>query len=193
MSHSIWSAPARHLLQQTASADPTPGGGSVAAVSGALGVALLQMAVVVTAAPQLDQPADRLAELRSEIEAAADVDVQDFVAVMAAYRLPRTDDAQQAERARAVEAALLAATEHPLTLVGALAETVTLSYELESLVKASIVSDVLAGRDIARGAALAALHTVDINLAQLDRLASPMAADLRARRDAVLGRLEEEG
>ncbi|MGD7788561.1 cyclodeaminase/cyclohydrolase family protein [Propionibacteriaceae bacterium Y1700] len=192
MTDSIWSTQARDLLQQTASDAPTPGGGSVAAVSGALGVALIQMAVAVTADPALDESRDRLHSLRTDVENAADVDLQDFAEVMAAYRLPRTDEAAKAERKQAIITALIAATEHPLALIDALVEAMILSGALEPQVKASIVSDVLAGRDIARGAARAALHTVDINLNQLDRLGSSATADLRMRRNALVDQLEEQ-
>ena len=48
---SLWSVRADELLARTTSADPTPGGGSIAAVTGALGVGLMQMALAVTGDP----------------------------------------------------------------------------------------------------------------------------------------------
>lgn len=191
MSESLWAATAEELLGETASSKPTPGGGSIAAITGAFGVGLVQMAVAVTADAALEPQATQLAALQEAIVPAADGDVQDFTALMSAYRLPRGDDAEREARARAVETACIAATERPLALVASLARASALSHELEPLVNAGIRSDVLAGRDIVAGAARAALHTADINLRELDRLVSPAAPELHARRDALAASLGE--
>lgn len=191
MSESLWALPIDELLGRTASAEPTPGGGSVAAIAGALGVGLMQMAIAVTGDPSLDDHAARLAALRDAVVPAADGDVADFTALMAAYRLPRADDAAKPARATAIEQASIAATERPLGLVGTLADAAALSRELEHLVKPGVASDVLAGRDLVLGAARAGIRTADINIAQLDRLGAPAAAELRARRNALIALLED--
>ena len=191
MSASLWDASAAELVQRTASSAPTPGGGSIAAVSGALGVALLQMAVAVTDDPALAPQAERLAALQAAIEPAADGDVEDFTVLMAAYRLPRADDAEKTARNAAIEQAAIAASERPLLLVASLVDALALSRELESLVKRGIVSDVLAGRDLVLGAARAGIRTADINIDQLDRLASAAAPALQARREELAAHLKE--
>lgn len=191
VSGSLWSASVEDLLSRTASADPTPGGGSIAAVTGAFGVGLLQMAVAVTDDSALDYCRLRLESLQELILPAADGDVQDFEALMSAFRLPRSDDAQRESRSRAVERTSIAATEGPLALAATLADALALSRELEPLVKQTIVSDVLAARDLIVGAARAAVRTADINLATLDRASSPAASELRTRRNAIVATLEE--
>jgi formiminotetrahydrofolate cyclodeaminase len=192
VSESLWAARAEDLLSRTASADPTPGGGSVAAITGALGVGLMRMALAVTASEALlERYESHLASLQERIVAAADGDVHDFNAVMSAYRLPRLDDAQRQTRSQAIEKASITATDHPLRLVEAFIEAIALSHEIEVQVKASIVSDVLAGRDVTVGAARAAIRTADINIDQLDRLSSGAVPVLRARRDAILSTLED--
>ncbi|MFP3466377.1 cyclodeaminase/cyclohydrolase family protein [Leifsonia sp. SIMBA_070] len=191
MSESLWAARTDDLLRRTASPDPTPGGGSVAAVVGALGVGLMLMAVAITGEDDaLTQHERVLSSLRERIVHAADQDTRDFEALMAAYRLPGRDDADRNARTQAIEEASIAATESPLALVEALAEALAVSHELEPLVKASVVSDVLAGRDVAAGAARAAIRTADINLRELDRLSSPAAPGLRARRDELANSVE---
>jgi methenyltetrahydrofolate cyclohydrolase len=191
VSQSLWAARADDLLSRTASADPTPGGGSVAAITGALGVCLMQMAVAVAAGEDLERYGSRLASLQERIVPAADGDVHDFEAVMSAYRLPRNGEAQRETRSRAIEKASITATDHPLTLVAAFIEALALSHEIELLVKVGIVSDVLAGRDVIVGAARAAVGIADINIAQLDRLSSCAVGGLRARRDTLMAMLEE--
>ena len=186
MGESLWSARADELLARTASADPTPGGGSIAAISGAFGLALVQMALAVTDDPELADHQRRADDLRAAVVPAVDGDVDDFAALMAAYRLPRTDDAERAARLEAVEKAGIAATKRPLDLVSRFVEALTLATEVEPLVKRSIVSDVRAGRDLLVGASRAAVRTADTNLEALDRSGSPQAQPLRARRDALV-------
>lgn len=178
------------LLRRTASSDPTPGGGSVAAIAGALGVGLIQMAIHITADPALDAFGTRLDDLRERIVPAADGDVADFTALMAAYQLPRADDVQRDRRRQAVAAATVAATVRPLELVEAFADAVQLSREIEPQIKPTVVSDVQAGRDLILGAAWAALRTADINLAGLVRLDPAGAPQLQARRNRLTARLE---
>jgi len=177
-------------LASTASAAPTPGGGSIAAITGAFGVGLMQMALAVTGDAALDAQAARLAQLQGEIAPAADGDVHDFGELMSAYRLPRGDDTEREARSREIERTSTAATERPLSLVETFVAALAVSHEVEPLVKPGVVSDVLAGRDIVIGAARAALRTADINIDQLDRLGSAAAPQLRARRDAASAAVE---
>lgn len=188
---SLWEASASDLLMRTSSSDPTPGGGSIAAITGALGVGLMRMAVAITGGDALDRSAARLAALQERIADLADSDVRDFESLLAAYRLPSADDGARRQRNEAIQAAGITATEGPLALVEALGEALELSHRMEPTVKADVVSDVLAGRDIAAGAARAALHTADLNLEQLERLSAPRAAELRKRREDAGRRVEE--
>lgn len=127
----------------------------------------------------------RLAELQGEAVTAVDRDVAEFDAVMAGYRMPRETDVEQAARREAIDAATVTATHGPLGLAEAAVAGIQLVNELEPLVKRSIVSDAQAGRDLLRGAALAALRTADINLAALEAGEHTAAPALRRRRDAV--------
>lgn len=181
MSESLWELSARELLARTASAAPTPGGGSIAAVTGAFGLGLVIMALEVTDDPALGSQLTGARSLLGELSAAADADVADFGTLMAAYGQPK----DAAGRAEAITAATLVATRSPLSLVQNCGSGIRLADEVEALVKRDIRSDVVAGRDILRGAAAAALRTADINLRALERAKSPEAIDLRRRRDAL--------
>jgi formiminotetrahydrofolate cyclodeaminase len=164
----------------------------VAAVVGAFGVGLLTMAVAITADGEgVGRHRPALDALRDRVARAADADTRDFEAVMSAYRMPAEDDTERDARTKAIEQASIPATEGPLDLAAALLDALTLSHELEPGVKQNVVSDVLAGRDVIAGAARAALRTADINLAQLERLSSPAAPGLRARRDELAQSVEE--
>lgn len=190
VSESLWTLDVGDLLTRTASSDPTPGGGSIAAVTAAFGLGLVQMAIAVTDDDALTEHARRADDLAARIVPAADGDVADFTALMAAYGLPRGDADETAARSGQIETATVAATTRPLELIATLVESIRLSVTVEPLVKRSIVSDVLAGRDLLLGAARAAVRTADINLVALERSGSSSAADLRGRRDRLMQAIE---
>lgn len=194
VSESLWNCTADELLRRASSADPTPGGGSVAALTAAFGFGLVQMAIGVTLADpggaadaraRLVEAQAGLRELQNSVVDAVDRDVAEFDAVMAAYRMPRGNDADQAARLRAIDDATLVATRGPLGMAEAAIDGIRLANQVESLVKRTIVSDAEAGRDLLRGAACAALRTADINLVVLERSEHPDAPALRGRRDAA--------
>lgn len=194
MNESLWNCTAAELLVRASSADPTPGGGSVAAVTAAFGFALLQMAIGVTlATPDIatdahanlvDAQAHSQALQRDAIDA-VDRDVTEFDAVMAAYRLPRETEAERDARSQAIDDATVTATRGPLRLAEGAVAGIELVNGIEPLIKSTIVSDAQAGRDLLRGAALAALRTADINLVALEGRGHSEAPTLRRRRDAV--------
>ncbi|SFS17947.1 Formiminotetrahydrofolate cyclodeaminase [Agrococcus baldri] len=188
-SESVWSLRADELLRRTASPEPTPGNGSIAPVSGALGIGLVLMALAIT-----DEPPAALRErgdaLLSSVVATADRDVAVFRAVLDARGMPERDEAERAARGDAIERATLTAAEVPLDLATALRDALELAADAEPLVKPALVSDVRAGADIIAGAARAALRATELNLEVLERSGSAAARSLRARHDALVSALQ---
>ena len=106
------------FIQALASAQPTPGGGSAAAVAGAMGTGLL---IMVAGLPrtrgnsdeeraELAAVRERLLPLADALERCADHDSEAFNAVMAAYRLPKSSDEEKAARKAAITSGMRAAT-----------------------------------------------------------------------------------
>ena len=188
MSESVWSLRADELLRRTASGEPTPGNGSVAAVTGAFGLGLLLMALEITDDDGCAALRDRGRALLGRVVAAADADVDAFGAVIDARGMPHDDEGEREERDEAVVDATAAAAERPLRLVTALVEALAFAAEVQPTVKPVLVSDVLGGADIMRGAASAAIRAADLNIETLEERGAP-AAELRARRDALLREL----
>lgn len=196
MGESLWTWNLSELRQRTASAAPTPGGGSIAAVTATMGASLLLMAIDVTldagrsgqdATDDLRSRRDHLQVLSDRLAGSVDADIDAFQTLMCAYRLPRTTEEQKSERRRVVKEASRQATAVPLVLAETCAEAAADAPALQQLVLSSITSDVLAGRDLLIGAARAALHTVAINLPQLE---AAEADAYRGRVDAVESSLE---
>jgi len=118
----LLSLPAAELLDRLASPDPTPGGGSAAALAGAVAAALVAM-VCGMPKTRTGDPVERarldgaLAEARAtgdRLRLLVDEDSAAYDAVVAAYRLPKATEEQKASRKRAVDAALAVATDVPL-------------------------------------------------------------------------------
>src|SRR5262245_46732309 len=110
------------LLAALASPDPTPGGGTAAAIAGAMGASLLVMVSgLAKSKTNSDDEKTALAQARSAIEPLsarltqlADADSASFNEVMAAYRLPKASDDEKAARTTAIQEAMRGATIVPL-------------------------------------------------------------------------------
>jgi formiminotetrahydrofolate cyclodeaminase len=115
------------ILEAFASADPTPGGGSAAALAGALGASLLLMVAHMpktkTSAeadrPPLDGAVAALEPLAAELRQLIDRDTAAYNDVVAAYRLPKGTDEEQTARKTAIQAGMRGAIETPLAVMRA--------------------------------------------------------------------------
>ena len=113
---------ARELLDRFASPDPTPGGGSAAALAGATAAALVAMVCRMpksrTGDPgeraRLDEALARASAAGDRLRKLVDEDSAAYQGVVAAYRLPKASDDEKAARKRAIDAAVSLATEVPL-------------------------------------------------------------------------------
>ncbi|HEV7661966.1 MAG TPA: cyclodeaminase/cyclohydrolase family protein, partial [Chloroflexota bacterium] len=188
------------LLRRLGSSDPAPGGGAAAAVTGALGAALVQMTANLTVgrprfadiAPQASAIEDRSATLRDRLAALGDVDAAAFDEVSTAYKLPRTDDAEKAARSAAIQTALRGAAQVPLETAQLCADVLAVAEEAAPLLNAAVISDVLVGALLAHAALESAAVNVEINLAAMSDIAAAeqFAADLAAAREGAAERLE---
>lgn len=171
MTQDIWRQNLGEFLDAAASDAPTPGGGSVAMVGGALGLGLVLMALNITAkgkdGPDVSGLIPRTEELLAEMKRAPQADMEAFESLMAAYRMPRaTDDEKEARRA-AIDTATIAATEAPLEAARLCVQGLELAASAASSVKPAIISDVEAGALLLRSAGEAVLFNVDVNLPAL--------------------------
>jgi methenyltetrahydrofolate cyclohydrolase len=155
-----------NFLDDLASGAPTPGGGSAAAIMGAMGAALVSMVCSVTlakkgheaVAEEMQSVREQAEKLRLRLTAMVAEDVAAFDGLMAAYRLPKTSEEDQSRRAAAIQSSLRAATETPLDCARACAEVVALSRRAGEKGYAGVISDagvgVLAAHSALRSAAL---------------------------------------
>jgi len=177
------------FLDRLASADATPGGGSAAAIMGAMGAALVSMVCNLSIGKKgyesvqtdIKKMLEESEVLRHRLTAMVAEDVAAFDSLMAAYKRPKTSDEEKLQRAAAIQAALRLATEVPLDCARRCAEVVGLARRASEVGYHGVISDggvaALAAHSAARSAAL----NVHIN--------APSLKD-RTYADTAVGELE---
>jgi methenyltetrahydrofolate cyclohydrolase len=137
------------FLDDLASERPTPGGGGAAAVSGAIGAALVSMVANLTIGKKnyeavredLEAVNAKAEVLRAELIRAIDEDIVAFNSVMGAYGLPRATDEEKAKRTASIQAALKGATLAPLRAVKACFDVIRLSAAAAEKGNLNVISD----------------------------------------------------
>ena len=191
------------------SSEPVPGGGSAAALSGALGAALLSMVGEITMGkkkPEDKTPIEEALAVTSPLvgrflDLIAE-DAEAFGAVMAAFKMPKETDDEKAERARAVEAATIVAADVPLVTARTALEAARAAAGLAEFGSKSAISDVACGVLMLESAFNGALYNVKINIPgisdeevvkrlerEVNELSAEMAATAAAARVRAEGRL----
>lgn len=160
------------LLDAFSSSEPLPGGGSAAALTGALGTSLLLMvagmAKTRTGSPEetadLAAAASRLRPIRTELTALVEDDSRAYLAVIAAYRLPRTTDEERARRRDTIDAAMRAATDAPLRTMRACERALRDAPLVVRFGNPNAVIDAVVGSKLLVTAVDGAALNVDVNL-----------------------------
>jgi len=154
------------FLDELASGNPTPGGGSAAAIMGAMGAALVSMVCNVTIGKkgyeaveaEMKTVRDESERVRRRLTAMVAEDIAAFDSILAAYKLPKATDEEKTRRAAAIQAGLRRATETPLDCARVCAEVIALSRRASEHGYRNVISDggvgVLAGFTALRSAAL---------------------------------------
>lgn len=164
--------PVNDLLDRFASSDAVPGGGSAAALAGALGASLLMMVAGMprtrTGAPyeaaDLAAAAVRLRAIRDGLAALVDRDSEAYAAVMAALRLPKTTAAEQTARRVAIDAAMRGATEVPLETMRRCQEALTAAVIVAEHGNPNAETDTGTAVELLMAALRGAGMNVDVNL-----------------------------
>jgi formiminotetrahydrofolate cyclodeaminase len=193
--------PVREFLDQLASSAPAPGGGAAAALAGALGAALVAMTANLTVGRERFKSIEPQARalqveadgLRGQLEAYVGLDVAAFAEVSAAYRLPRSTDAERASRDQAIQQALAGAAEVPLGTARVCRRALDICQTAAPLLNPAVVSDVMVGATLAYGALESAAINVEVNLAGMTdgTTRTKLASDLSAVRDGASAQLDE--
>lgn len=164
------------FLDDLASSSPAPGGGSVAALSGALGAALTSMVCNLTIGKKkyVDVETDmkkiltQAEELRNTFTVLINKDTLAFNKVMEAYTLPKDTEPQKALRSAAIREATKEATLVPLEVMKHCIDALALAQEVASRGNTNSISDAGVSALMLHAACEGAALNVRINLNSLD-------------------------
>ncbi|MBT3233629.1 MAG: glutamate formimidoyltransferase [Calditrichaeota bacterium] len=180
------------FVEELASDSPAPGGGSVAALAGALGAGLASMVSISTYDKkgytkhntEMDQIAIKAQELKAKLVRLIDEDTEAFNLVMAAFGLPKKTDSEKAARDEAIAGANRGATLVPFEVVKLMPELAKLAKALALHGNTNMTSDAGVAGLSAVMAVKGAAYNVMINLQSLPD--DEFSKNLRAETDQLL-------
>lgn len=177
-----------------ASDAPAPGGGSAAALEGALGAALTAMVCALTIGKKKYADVQELAvesqkkadDLKARFVDVMDRDTEAFNAVSAVFAMPKDTDEQKAARKAAMQEALKGCTKTPFEMMQLACETLELTRSLVGRLNASAASDLGCSALSLRAAIQGAWLNVLINISGIADEA--FAAEYRKNGEALLAK-----
>lgn len=157
---------------ELASASAAPGGGSAAALSGALGASLVAMVCRLTIGrknyenvrTEFEVMLPRADALRVELLDLMEQDADAYSRVMSAYQLPKETDTDKTARTLAIQTSLKHAAAVPLAVATACAEVLQMTETAATKGNKNAASDGGAGALLAEAGLRGALLNVEINL-----------------------------
>ncbi|HVU69442.1 MAG TPA: cyclodeaminase/cyclohydrolase family protein [Ktedonobacteraceae bacterium] len=162
-------------LDDLASSKPAPGGGSAAAVSGAMSAALAAMVCRLTqgkekyAAVQdeINSLLEQAESLRQRFQQLMGEDIEAYSRLSACFKMPREDDEQRRMRADAIQLCLQQAALVPLEMSEKAVQVAMVCERVAEIGNANVLSDIGAAAMLAASAGTSAAWMVRINLKNL--------------------------
>ncbi|MDQ2717402.1 MAG: cyclodeaminase/cyclohydrolase family protein [Chloroflexota bacterium] len=187
----------REYLDDLSSSQPTPGGGSAAALSGAMGAALASMVTRLTIGkPEYADVQQEIAELlrqterlRLRFEELVQEDIDAYERLSMCFRLPRDTSEQSEARSRAIQVRLQEAALVPLEVAECAAELLQHCRRIAEIGNKHVLSDIATGVILATSAANGASWMVLVNTRSMKN--AVRARELNERLKAALQAITE--
>lgn len=165
----------KEYLDDLAGRSPTPGGGSAAALTAAIGCALISMVANYTISKTKFQEAQGFVKdtlqisekIRQQLMRLVDQDVEAYKKYYNATKLLETDEKQKQFKKDAIQSSLKEAVGVPLNICRLTVELLKVCPDLAEVGNPNLVSDVGVGALLLEGAFNSAALNVRINLKQL--------------------------
>ena len=163
-----WYTAAERFTEALASSDPTPGGGAAAAQTGAMGCALLLMAIGTTLKrkdldvaqkKQLETSAKRLGSLKNQLKGYVQQDAQAYAGYITAKRLAKDDPSRE----QALESALEQAARVPADTASAALQTLKELDQIKDSISPIILADVACAKHLLQTAIRCAVENIQAN------------------------------
>jgi formiminotetrahydrofolate cyclodeaminase len=164
--------PLQTYLDELASSQPTPGGGSAAALSGAMGAGLASMVARLTlgkdAYASVQQEIAAISQhterLRTRFQQLMQEDIDAYGHLSATFKLPRTTPEEKAARTDAMQKQLANAALVPLEIAECSAELVQYCLRIAEIGNANVLSDIATAIALTTSAGTGASWMVRTNL-----------------------------
>lgn len=170
--------PLHDYLDELASAQPTPGGGSAAALSGAMGAALASMVAHLTLGkakyadvePEIEELLQQTEKLRARFQQLMQEDIDAYGKLSTSFKLPRNTPEEVDARGKAIQKQLLEAALVPLEMLESAFQLVQYCCRLAEIGNANVLSDIATGALLASSAGAGAAWMVRANLVAMKDL-----------------------
>ena len=170
--------PLQHYLDDLSSSKATPGGGSAAALSGAMGAGLASMVARLTLGKdeyndvqqEIEELLQQSEKLRMRFQQLIQEDIDAYGRLSACFKMPRDTDEERAARSSAIQARLLDAALVPLEIAERSAELVQCCKRIAEIGNIHVLSDIGVGAMLASSAGAGAAWMVRTNLRAMKNL-----------------------
>jgi len=160
------------FVEELASDSPAPGGGSISALSGAMGAGLVSMVARLTIGkkgyeevePLMKETLEAAEKIRTRLTLLVDEDTNAFNDVMAAFGMPRQNTEEKSERTAAIQAGFQKASMIPLEVASCCLGVLTLARSIAGKANKNTVSDLGVAAQVAYAGVEGAVMNVKINL-----------------------------
>jgi len=183
-------------LDDLASAQPAPGGGSTAALSGAMGAALASMVCRITLSKdayadvrqEIEELLGKTEYLRGRFQQLMQEDIEAYGRLATSYKLPRETNEEQAHRSDRIQKQLREAALVPLEVVECAADLIKSCQRIAEIGNVAVLSDIATGAILASSAGKGAAFMVRINVRSMKD--QKLALEIEDRLKAALTVLE---
>ena len=185
------------FLAELKSDSPAPGGGSAAALVGAIGAALGIMVGNLTVSnakyesvhEECTKVSLDLEERLAALEKYIDEDTEAFNQVMKSYKMSKSNDEEKLVRSKAIQESLKVASTLPFAVAKACLNVLELSGKILSIGNANAASDAAVAGRMAHAAMWSAIYNVRINLGSIKD--GDFVADMKGKVEGIVARSEE--
>lgn len=189
--------PLQKYLDDLASSKSAPGGGSAAALSGAMGAALASMVARLTLGKtgyeevqeDIETIIQQTEQLRLRFQELIQADIQAYEQLSACFKLPHATDEERAARTQAIQERLVDAALVPLDMVERAVELIQLCQRIAEIGNVNVLSDIAVGSMLGSSTGASASWMVRVNLQAMKDL--EMVNALSARLSTALDKISE--
>lgn len=186
------------FIDELKSDAPTPGGGGVASLSAAQGVALIMMVANLTVNNEkyiewhelCKKTLARCQDLLDILVDGVDDDAVQFKKVISAYGLPCGTDEEKEQRSLAISEASISAAEAPLRVMEASAEALELDVAIIGKSNPNVESDLYVAARCLHSGLLSAKYNVDANIGGIKTINPELAAEYAEKSEALVSKAD---